>query len=284
MPQLATFRKGWESENLAQYILYKFSFLARPTNVADDIGSDFFCTLFQIQKTRKHDFLIPKNSFAIQLKSNSDNIDVSDKVQFLNTLEIPFFVGVVNREELSLDIYSGEYIPFLFSHFGIPENLEIQLCERAAIHQYEDSFRKTGTKSYVLMFPHVAEVKADISPHELEQKVREISNVCLLMQTNIASKTNGEYIFRQYGFGPENVIVFAGSGSAKVFRQNFFARLTEVFSNLDWLRHSVPSEFDEIEFAMYSDIYTQLKGMYKELPLPLTRLFERLNSNIERKK
>jgi hypothetical protein len=140
MPHLAKFRKGWESENLAQFILYKFSFLARPTNIADDIGSDFFCTLFQIQEENSQEYLIPKQSFAVQIKSNLGRIDVSSKTQYLNGLEIPFFVGVVNRETLSLDLYSGEYLPFLFSHIGIPNNLEIELCDNSPNIRFENAY------------------------------------------------------------------------------------------------------------------------------------------------
>ena len=80
MPHLGSFRKGWQSENLARFILYKFSFVAHPSTVADDVGSDFFCTLFEVHREGRHDYLLPKNSFAIQVKSSVGKIDVTDKL------------------------------------------------------------------------------------------------------------------------------------------------------------------------------------------------------------
>jgi hypothetical protein len=41
MDQLYRFRKGWENENLAQYLLSRVAFIARPVSVSDDLGTDF---------------------------------------------------------------------------------------------------------------------------------------------------------------------------------------------------------------------------------------------------
>jgi hypothetical protein len=47
--------------------LSRFSFVAQPSSVADDLGSDFFCTIFEIVKAASgHDHLRPLSSFAIQ--------------------------------------------------------------------------------------------------------------------------------------------------------------------------------------------------------------------------
>lgn len=61
MSYLASFRKGWESENLARFILSRFAFVAHPSTVSDDIGSDFFCTLFEVKREKKHDYLSPSS-------------------------------------------------------------------------------------------------------------------------------------------------------------------------------------------------------------------------------
>ena len=42
MPHLLSPRKGWENENLAAYLLSRFSFIVQPSSIADDVGSDFF--------------------------------------------------------------------------------------------------------------------------------------------------------------------------------------------------------------------------------------------------
>src|SRR3989442_3819860 len=48
MGQLYTVRTGWEAERLAHYLLSRFSFVAQPTTISDDVGSDFYCTIFDI--------------------------------------------------------------------------------------------------------------------------------------------------------------------------------------------------------------------------------------------
>lgn len=111
MSHLLKFRKGWQSEHIAKFILSKFSFIAEPSTVADDLGTDFFCTLFNIQGG---EYLVPQNSFAIQIKSDNKNIDITKKVPYIQGLEIPFFVGVVSKKDLTLQIYSGESIPHFF--------------------------------------------------------------------------------------------------------------------------------------------------------------------------
>jgi hypothetical protein len=60
--QLGRFRKGWENEHLASFLLSRIAFVANPLTVADDIGSDFFCTLFEVFNG---DSLFPRNSLAI---------------------------------------------------------------------------------------------------------------------------------------------------------------------------------------------------------------------------
>jgi hypothetical protein len=85
---------------------------------------------------------LPRNSFPIQIKSSADRFDVSGKLDYPQGIEVPFFVGVVDREKLSITIYSGEYIPALFSLKGIPEELEIEVCERVVI----EATASTSTK------------------------------------------------------------------------------------------------------------------------------------------
>ncbi len=287
MPHLGSFRKGWESENLARFILSKFSFIAHPSTISDDIGSDFFCTLFQIQREDSHDYLIPKNSFAIQIKSNTNKFDVSDKLQYLSDLEIPFFVGVIDRKDLKLTIYSGQYISAFFSYKGFPKRLEIELCEKVKLDQY---FTKSGNKTYNLRFPKITEVKADIEREELKTKVQTLCDVCSSIHKNIASRKSGEYVFEfkldepSCGMG---VMVFAGSGSVKVFRDNFLKRLTEVFSNLKWIYQHYPEKFNEKEFRIYEQLFFQLKNLknlYGPLPVYLTTEYDSLKAIIDKER
>ena len=261
--QLGSFRKGWESENLARFILYKFSFVAQPSTVADDIGSDFYCTLFETQEEGGHDYLIPRNAFAIQIKSDTKNLDVSNKLHFLENLEIPFFIGVANREDLILTFYSGEYLPAFFSHKGIPECLQIKLCDRAELHNLDDYIVNPGSDNYILKFPKVIEIKANIEYDELRESVKILHKFCVLMQENISSRISKEYSFRIPGRDLKTVYLtgLAGSDSVQYFQRNFLRRLSEVLFNLEWKYRNAPSTFSWEEFSIYENLIFALRGL-----------------------
>ena len=117
MSHLRSYRLGWQSQNLARFILYKFCFLAEPVQVADDIGIDYFCTLFEARQSGTNAELVPRSSFAIQVKSEdrSQRVDLSRYLPYLERLELPFFLGIVNRDTLKLAIYSGELLTPFFA-------------------------------------------------------------------------------------------------------------------------------------------------------------------------
>lgn len=121
MAHLYRFRKGWQNENLARFILSRISFVAHPATVADDVGSDFYCTLFEIVEDSGKRHLIPRNAFAVQVKSNRRKFSVSNKASYFSKFEVPLFIGVVDQETLRLDIYSGEFLPMFFSYKGVTE-------------------------------------------------------------------------------------------------------------------------------------------------------------------
>jgi hypothetical protein len=112
---MASIRIGWENERLALFLLSRLSFVAHPSSVGDDVGSDFFCTLFEREQVNGNKMLVARNSFAIQVKSSPEVFDVTNKLGYLQKLELPFFVGVVDQTALLLKIYSGEYLPILFN-------------------------------------------------------------------------------------------------------------------------------------------------------------------------
>jgi len=71
MAHLLRIRKGWENENLARFILSKFSFISQPATIADDLGADFFCTFFikvsKGRKTKKDNIIKFHSFFSLQL-------------------------------------------------------------------------------------------------------------------------------------------------------------------------------------------------------------------------
>jgi hypothetical protein len=151
MAQLLTPRMGWQSEHLGLFILSKFAFCANPVTVSDDLGSDFFCCLFEIRRMKGQECVVPQASFAIQIKSSEGSVDVSNKIPYLADLELPFLLGIVDQKRLRLSLYSGEYLPLLFSKFGHPSRLRIKPVNRrrVAVSRYCERF---GSNKYRVLF------------------------------------------------------------------------------------------------------------------------------------
>ena len=275
MAQLLSFRRGWENELLASFILSKFSFLANPVTVSDDIGSDFFCTLFKTRIKDGRSYLFPKNSFAIQIKSNTKRFDFTNNIKFLMNLEIPFFVGVVNRDNMMLDIYSGEYIPI----FLATERVEELFIEPTSEVSFENYSEETGTGRFILRFPKVFEFSAEEATDGLQDKVAEFSRLCFFIQESIASRISREYIF---GIRDSNlVVILAGRGSATTFRRNFFKRLAEVFRNMGWLHQNRRAHFDLNEYQIYKNLIDKMKRHYTGLPSYLVESFNEMQVILE---
>lgn len=270
MSHLVKIRKGWENENLASYLLSKFSFVAQPSTIGDDIGADFYCTLFKIAEKGKDKFLLPKNSFAIQIKSNNRKINITNKIEYLSNLELPFFVGVINQSELKLSIFSGEYFSQFIS-LKTPNNLVAELCERDKIQDY---YKELGNKKFIIKFPKVAEIKADISQEDLKVKVEEIFQIISISLKNIASRKNCEYIFYQYG--KNEIQINAGKDSAKTFRENFIKRLAENFYNLMWIYQNKKAEFNIEEFRIYESLFLKMRRRKLLSPDYVSSIYESL--------
>jgi hypothetical protein len=271
---LASFRTGWENETLARYLLSRFSFVAHPASVSDDIGTDFFCTLFETRTHGRRRFLIPRNSFAIQIKSSSRRFDATNKYDYLVGLEMPFFVGAVDRRALRLDIYSGEYIPDLFSYKPPPNRLKIEPCGSAVVDGVGAYFTDEGHDNYILKFPMVIQVSANATADDVARIAPALHERCSVMRNNIASWHNDEYIFKHPHSGQINT--YAGCGSARVFRRNFYDRLAEVFANLKWLYEKQPTSFSWEEFEVYEMLYCMLQQQ-DNLPNHLAWLFDAVN-------
>jgi hypothetical protein len=277
MSHLLKFRKGWQSEHLAKYIISKFAFIAEPTNISDDIGSDFFCTLFLI-KERK--YLLPQSSFAIQIKSNRRKIDITKKLDYFINIEIPFFIGVINRKQQKLTIYSGESFPFFFSHYGNPSTLKSKpktfinlVDERNNHHQYLKS--KNG---YILFFPSVLEIDITFDYEKNNELISPLLSILPIYQKNISARKSCEYIFNFVE--SDDVKIFAGSGSAKTYKDNFYKRLSEAFFNLEW-RYQKEGKYIKDEFDIYEQDYLKLNKLFGPLPHYLTSIYGSIKSKMQ---
>ncbi len=262
MPHLNATRKGWQNEHLGLFILSKFAFCASPVTVSDDLGSDFFCCLFEIRKLRETEVVLPLSSFAIQIKSTPKPFDVTDKIGYLSELEVPFFVGVVERSTLTLSIYSGEYLPLMFSEKGLPRKLRIKLVNRSvSLSRYNERF---GRKRFRILFPRVATISAGAPEADIQKVVQVLQALCRRVQSNIATRRTEEHVYSIPGRHP--TYVMAGPGSVKVFRDNFYKRLAEAFYNFDWLRKYQPRRFDLGEVQIYDAFMRKLKNYGVKMP------------------
>ena len=276
MAHLLKIRKGWENENLAGFILSKFSFISQPTTIADDLGADFFCTFFKKvakERTTKKGkliediFIYPKHSFAIQIKSSRRRFNITNKLEFFDNLEIPFFIGVVNQKKLSISIYSGDVIPELFSLVGLPpNNNDDNITAKAVLlENRKDHGQQPRQTKYIIPFFRVGEICAADTEEKLKPFIENFSEICLNYQRNIISKKKHQYIFHD-AVTLEPKIIF-GSGSYQVCRNNFIERLAEVFCNLAWAAPQIKDKKKFIqEYNLYKGLYLEIEKVYGENP------------------
>lgn len=284
MPHLKQFRVGWQNENLARFILYKFAFVAEPTKVADDIGVDFFCTLFTTEQTERHVFLVPKSAFAIQVKPETQSLDLTKHLAYLNQLELPYFVGMANPNDMTLSIYSGEYLQHFFLLKGDkdritsePHKIGAKFCERD--FDPEQWLEQKGNGEFVLLFPKVVIMDAKDSDDLLPEKVQVIQAVVKSVAENIALRASDRATLKIYG--TSLLQCFAGEYSAKHFQDNFVYGFIEVFGNLAWLINNVENPDVVVRhFLMYEAMYSEFKRGSGLNVAPIEQAYQRARRRI----
>jgi hypothetical protein len=257
LPHLLTFRKGWENERLAVYLLSRISFVAHPASSADDLGSDFFCTIFEIHEVSGKDALMPRISFAIQIKSSDSDVSADNKIEYLMGLELPFFIGVVTQSPPEIRIYSAELLPLLFSEIRPARLSLIPVAEFDPNKFYEnDGNQNIRMKCHLVTTLSVHDDRSTLTP-----KVKELLAICTRAHSNVATRVNEEHIYDVDGKGLYKIV--AGSGSALHFRLNFAKRLGEVFYNLLYiLGEAPPDEVLTDEFKAFEALYQELQSVY----------------------
>lgn len=273
------FRVGWEGERLAHYLLSRFSFVAQPTTVADDLGSDFFCTIFDLVNSPVQ-MAEPRGSFAIQVKSGAGPIEAHNKIDYLQHLEIPFFIGIVSQSPPQMDVYTAELLPLLFAYFGLPKKLWLCPVAREDYNpqQYCSGDAQSGVR---LHCPHVSTFEATETRDNLRPKVGQLNTICKRTRLNIAARSAEEHIYEVDEKG--QLIIFAGSGSAQYFRNNFYKRLAEVFYNLQWILKNQPANFSIDEFRLYESLYRDLQKLPNQPPSlsAVSNVYLQLKSTLE---
>jgi len=284
MPHLLSFRSGWENERLASYLLSRFSFVAQPSSVSEDLGSDFFCTIFEIVKlTSGHEALRPLSSFAIQIKSSPEEIAMDNKIDYLLNLELPFFVGVVSQSPPALTIYSAESLALLFATFGVPEKLSLLPIAELGVDatRIYDDLRQKG-EGIRLNCPLVATFSTADERSMLVDKVAALHKICTRAHSNIASRANEEHIYDTDGKGSFQIV--AGPRSVEHFRMNFVKRLGEVFRNLDWLfDNGRADERWKTEFELFDSFYQAFSNLQGGIvPAYVAAPYHALRQKLER--
>lgn len=283
MAHLFGFRQGWQSENIAKFILSKFSFVAEPSTISDDIGSDFFCTMFRIKDKK---CLLPQNSFSIQIKSKKDVkksknlIDITKHSEHLFHTEIPFFVGVVDKDKLKMEIYSGDSLQHFVSKIGgVPEGRKVFIKLVDSFSEMKELYKILGNEAYI-RFSKIVEIDASFDYQKTPEHLNILFDACRLIQENIASKISTEYIYKI--LGSDVIQIYAGSSSAKTFRDNFLKRLLEVFYNLNWLLDN--GEFDKKEYECYKEIHSMLFSLYKgKIPPSLADFIDIIDKKLSKR-
>jgi len=231
--QLAFPHKGWENEHLATFLLSRIAFVASPLKVGDDIGTDVFCTLFEIAKHKGQDVLLPRSSIAVQIKSNKDPVDVVSKLDYLHRLEVPYYLGVVDQQQLTLELFSARFLPVILAWRPHPERLLL-----IPVDEFQRKYRTTDDNEngmYKLLCHKVATLDAHDDPEAIARCAEAIRDDSRAALQAIASRLNQEYVFEIPG---DRVEIFAGPGSTQTFQHAFFKRLAEAYFNLSFLLDS----------------------------------------------
>ena len=247
---LASFRKGWQSENLARYILSNFAFISQPSTIADDLGSDFFCTIFEAIPYNKNEALVPKESFAIQIKSNKRPFNLTGKTEYLRNLGIPFFVGVCNKKTQKLELYSGEYLIPFFVDEPAAEKIKIKLCEK---DDCKENRYAEGNREFTLKFPKLFTIDSNHDSPEFKEAIDNLSKTCRKISRNITRRNNKEYIFIE-SFSNLFILV----SNKEIIKKSVDTRLNIIFYELAYI---LDNKYIETDLEKYNKIKDSLSKL-----------------------
>ena len=285
MAHLSNIRSGWESEHLAAFLLSKIAFIASPVKIGDDIGIDFYCTYFKELSSDGRKYLTPKNSFAIQIRSigriikDNYSVDVTNKKDYFISLELPYFIGIVDQNKSNLTIYSGEYLP-LFVHwvnFDKVKSVKLKLC--VDYNFSKEDFSDPNKEEYMLMCPKIATFSTAMSKNEIDEEKKYLIATIIKTYKNISSIVNHEYIFK-LGVNDDGIVILAGGVSVENFRNNFKYRLAEVFNNLEWIFGCQNNKFNINEFKFYEDIINKMIDVEGSIPDYLSESYNKIKEKL----
>jgi len=228
---LARPHRGWENEHLATFLLSRIAFVSSPITVGDDVGTDLLCTLFEAATRNEKPILLPRSSLAVQVKSNSKPVSIFPPLDYLDRLEVPYYLGVVDQKRLTMDLFSARFLPVVLSLKGPDSKIRLK-----PVKEFDRHYRPVDKRGVTTLLCHkVATLDAHDDAHATSKAASAIRDDAAAALQAIASRLNKEYIFEITGTELE---VIAGPGSASTFRHSFFKRLAEVYYNLSMLLES----------------------------------------------
>lgn len=287
---------GWIGEHFAKFIISKFAFVAQPATIGDDIGADLFCTVYKQVKEDKE--LQPQSSFTIQIKTINEQLKpskkeflINNKLCFLEKLELPYFVGVVDITRGKLEIYSGESIPHFFSLYGdIVESTENKYKNaNVYIKLIDDNFGELISKpiigkknNYYLNFPKITSINSNFDLKKNENLLGELYSTISRLQKNISRRISNVYLYEMiYGKDSGKNFVIAGPGSAQTYRKNIMDRLSESFYNIKRIIETSPNDINVAEFKAYERLYIDLGLLFDNIPPFLKSKYEECKKEID---
>lgn len=124
-------RQGNRLEYLANYVLSAFG-TAVPVIRTEDVGVDFYCAM----GTNAQVGITIEDSYAVQLKSGVDPHMILGgstnggtwrdyEINWFLNLEIPLFLGVPNRAEKRLDLYSTSLVRWIAAKPKLPYQVKV---------------------------------------------------------------------------------------------------------------------------------------------------------------
>jgi len=270
--RLANTHVGWQNEHLARFLLSQMAFVASPTMPGDDVGVDLICTLYEVTESEKGaTVLAPRNAIAVQIKSSVGAWDVTKQTCYLRELETPYFIAVVNQSEQQLDLYSGRYLPHMFSFRGEPRKLEL-----VPVRELEGYYREgDDQEGYRLKCPFIVSLSAGDSDEIIQENRKVLREEARAMLNAISSRQNKEYIFE---VSRGKIEIFTGPGSARHFEYNYLLRLAEALHNIAWIMEN-GKEVDDDKLAAYVNAVQAFESTYT-MPEFLQSAFKRLKKQL----
>jgi hypothetical protein len=243
---LSTFRKGNTSELLADYLLSSIG-ICTPVRRQDDYGFDCYCQL----SDQENGYLTFGNPFIIQIKSNEEPITYGstnpknwkqENVSWLFQNKLPFFIGIVNREKISISIYdtTGLWQVYNSESYGCS-----QIQFRAKQHPPDEQRKNVevinienwpqdkgdGLRYVVDLGSPIVEITySDLSDDNvLARKKMALATIVYFEQKNIVNRDLGIRAFLEI---KHNVVNVANFGTGMTLSPHPFANVQEIYRSL----------------------------------------------------